>query len=104
RRIRDAQCGYTAISVPMLDQIPLQGLYPRYGFPNDLLAKLAEANARVVDRPVSPIYGEERSGLKIHRVIVPILGILLRATVERIRRWRSGRTRLTLNGRAPEAS
>ena len=47
--------------------------YPRYGFPNDLLAKLAGKNARVLDRPVSPIYGDEHSELKVLHVMGPIL-------------------------------
>lgn len=103
-QLHDAQCGYTAISTSMLRQLPLDALYPRYGFPNDLLAKLANANARVMDRPVSPIYGEERSDLRISRVVLPILGILLRAARERLSRWRRRRRQVTLGGRAREAS
>lgn len=86
RRLRDSQCGYTAIGRGALARIPLDRLYPRYGFPNDLLARLAEADARIVDRPVSPIYGQERSGLRIPRVVVPISWLLLRALGRRVRR------------------
>jgi glycosyltransferase involved in cell wall biosynthesis len=77
--VRDAQCGYTAITARALRALRLADLYPRYGFPNDLLAQLAAVRARVVDCPVSPIYGEERSDLRVHRVVLPILGILVRA-------------------------
>ncbi len=84
RRLRDAQCGYTAINRATLERLPLADLYPRYGFPNDLLAKLGEVDARVEDRPVTPIYGEERSGIRVLRVIGPIGLLLLRSG---LRRW-----------------
>ncbi len=85
-RVRDAQCGYTAIRRSTLARVPLDRLYPRYGFPNDLLARLAEVDARIVDRPVSPIYGRERSGLRIPRVIAPISWLLVRALARRLLR------------------
>jgi len=83
RQLRDAQCGYTAISHTILEKLPLGDLYPRYGFPNDLLAKLGEVDARVLDRPVTPIYGEERSGIRIFRVIGPIALLLVRSGLRR---------------------
>lgn len=86
--VRDSQCGYTALARATLTRLPLDDLYPRYGFPNDLLAKLAEVGARVVDRPVTPIYGEEQSGIRITRVVGPILWLLLRSGVRRVRRQR----------------
>ena len=90
RELRDAQCGYTAVRAEVLARLPLSELYPRYGFPNDLLAKLAEVDAVVLDRPVTPIYGDERSGLHVHRVVLPILWLLLRSGLRRVarqRRW-----------------
>lgn len=84
--IRDAQCGYTAITTEVLARLPLDVLYPRYGFPNDLLARLAEIDARILDRPVSPIYGDEASGIRVLRVVVPISMLLMRAAWRR--RWR----------------
>jgi glycosyltransferase involved in cell wall biosynthesis len=89
--LRDAQCGYTAIRAEVLARLPLADLYPRYGFPNDLLAKLAEVDAVAVDRPVTPIYGDEHSGIRIHRVVLPIVWLLLRSGLRRVlrqRRWR----------------
>lgn len=83
RHIRDSQCGYTAISGEALARLPFEALYRRYGFPNDLLARLAEMDARVVDRPVTPIYGDETSGIRITRVAGPILWLLLRARLRR---------------------
>lgn len=88
--IRDSQCGYSAISASALSRLPLGDLYPRYGFPNDLLAKLGEIGATVRDCPVTPIYGDEVSRLRIPRVMVPIFVLILRSGARRV--WR-GRVR-----------
>jgi len=90
-RVRDSQCGYTAVARRALAALPLDDLYPRYGFPNDLLAKLSEIGARVVDRPVTPIYAGERSGIRIPKVVLPILWLLLRSGARRILRARAAR-------------
>ena len=84
--LRDPQCGYTAITRQALSALPLDGVYERYGFPNDLLAKLSQIGARVVDCPVSPIYGDEVSRLRVARVILPISRLLLRAVLARLLR------------------
>ena len=81
--LNDSQCGYTAITRHALQRLPLSELWPRYGYPNDLLGLLREAGLRVVDRPVTPIYGEEVSGIRPLRVI-PTLGyVLARAWLRR---------------------
>src|SRR5712691_531171 len=49
--IADSQAGYTAIALPLLEEIELDRLYPRYGFPNDILVHLNIWNARVRDIP-----------------------------------------------------
>lgn len=82
-KLTDSQCGYTAISAEMLERLPLEKLYPRYGYPNDLLLRLSEAGARLEEPVVRPVYGEEISGLKIHKVIGPISGILLRGILRK---------------------
>jgi glycosyltransferase involved in cell wall biosynthesis len=82
--LRDAQCGYTALRLSRLKELPLSALYPRYGFPNDLLFRLVEAGARVEQVPVSPIYGSEQSKLSIPRVVVPLLWILARGFTRRL--------------------
>ncbi len=84
--VADSQSGYTAIALPVLEQLDLRRLYPRYGFPNDLLVHLNVWNARVRDFPQKPVYGVgERSGMKISRVIPTISWLLLRAFFWRLR-------------------
>ena len=38
--VADSQSGYTAVSLPTLERLDLDRLYPRYGFPNDMLVHL----------------------------------------------------------------
>lgn len=88
RGLEDTQCGYTAMRrETFLALAPVHDLlFPRYGYPNDLLIRLAEIDARVAQVTVRPVYADEVSGLRIHRVIVPISGILLRGAARRARR------------------
>jgi glycosyltransferase involved in cell wall biosynthesis len=84
-RVLDSQCGYTVISRAALLAVGPHKIYPRYGYPNDLLARLAEVGARVVDVPVRPVYGPDwRSGLRPARVAAPIARILARAAWRRL--------------------
>ncbi len=89
-QIRDAQCGYTAINHHALCRLDLDGLYPRYGFPNDLLARVAEARLRVTTRPVRPVYADEQSKLQISRVVVPLLRLTVKNRLARQTAQESG--------------
>lgn len=80
----DAQCGYTAISRRMLKRLPLDSMYPRYGYPNDMILRLGEQGARLEQPTVTPVYADEVSGFKVHQVVVPISGILLRGALRRV--------------------
>jgi glycosyltransferase involved in cell wall biosynthesis len=85
-RLDDAQCGYTVASRSALEAIDPDTMFARYGYPNDLLGRLARAGARVVDVPVRPVYGRAwRSGIRPWRVIAPITFLLVRALLDRIR-------------------
>jgi glycosyltransferase involved in cell wall biosynthesis len=85
RHVFDSQCGYTAIHRRALERIPLDELFPRYGYPNDLLSRLSVAGMRVSDVPVRPIYGEHwKSGIHLGTVVHPIPWVLLRSWGTRI--------------------
>jgi glycosyltransferase involved in cell wall biosynthesis len=78
--VADSQAGYTAISRDALRRLDLERLYPRYGFPNDMLVHLNVQNARVRDVPSRPIYDVgERSGIKLRSVIPRISWLLFKA-------------------------
>lgn len=80
----DAQCGYTAISRRMLERLPLDSMYPRYGYPNDMILRLGEQGARLEQPTVTPVYADEVSGFRVHQVVVPISGILLRGAWRKV--------------------
>ncbi len=68
--IADSQTGYTAANLKVLKTLDLDGIYKRYGMPNDMLVKLNIFNFRVCDVPIKPIYGiGEKSGIKPLRMI-----------------------------------
>jgi glycosyltransferase involved in cell wall biosynthesis len=84
--VADSQSGFTAVSRPMLQQLDLDHVYPRYGFPNDMLVHLNVWNARVRDFPSRPIYNVgERSGIKLWKVIPSIAWLLFKGFFWRLR-------------------
>lgn len=63
--IADSQTGYTVANYQVLRRLDLDGIYKRYGMPNDILVKLNIYNFRVRDIEIKPIYGiGEKSGIK----------------------------------------
>lgn len=81
----DSQCGYTAIARRALAALDLSRIFPRYGYPNDILARLGAVGARVVDVPVRPVYGPGwRSGIRPWTVVYPISFVLGRAVARRV--------------------
>jgi len=73
----DSQCGYTALAAHAARRLPLGELWPRYGYPNDLLLLLGAHGMRVREVPVRPVYADEASGLRPWHVL-SILGVILR--------------------------
>ncbi len=65
----DSQCGYTAISRAAIDALDLGAIWPRYGYPNDLLGALARERLRVREVMVRPVYRGEASGLRARHLI-----------------------------------
>jgi glycosyltransferase involved in cell wall biosynthesis len=84
--VADSQSGYTAIARETLELLDLDRIYPRYGFPNDMLVHLNVINARVRDVPSRPVYGVgENSGIRLRRVVPSISWLLLKAFFWRMR-------------------
>lgn len=77
--VADSQTGYTVANLKCLSTIDLDGLFPRYGFPNDMLVHLNVYSFRVHDVPVRPVYGVgERSGIRLWKVIPTLSWLLFR--------------------------
>ncbi|MEW5725926.1 MAG: glycosyltransferase family 2 protein [Thermodesulfobacteriota bacterium] len=78
--VADSQTGYTAISAEALRLLPLDKLYPRYGYPNHMLVMLNIFNQRVRDVQVRPVYNiGERSGIRLGKVVPRISWLLVRS-------------------------
>jgi glycosyltransferase involved in cell wall biosynthesis len=99
--IFDSQCGYTAIHRQAIGRIDLDRVFARYGYPNDLLARLHAASMRVVDVPVRPIYGPGwKSGIRPHMVVYPVSFVLARSFLRRV----AVETHARLSRALPQAS
>ena len=84
--VADSQSGYTAASREILEQLDLDRIYRRYGFPNDMLVHLNVWNARVRDVPARPVYGVgERSGIRIPRIVPRISWLLVKGFFWRLK-------------------
>ena len=81
--VRDSQCGYTALSASAARRLDLPGLWPRYGYPNDILGQLAARGMRIAEVPVRPVYADEVSRLRL-RHLPAIAGVVARAWVRRL--------------------
>ncbi len=68
--ITDPTNGFTAIHRKALSSIHLAKLRKTYFFESDLLFRLSISNAVVVDVPMDAVYGDEKSNLKIGKVLV----------------------------------
>ncbi|MBX3204413.1 MAG: glycosyltransferase family 2 protein [Labilithrix sp.] len=82
--VSDSQCGFTAIARGAVVAIDLAGLWPSFGYPNDLLGQLGARRARIREVAVQPIYGSEISKLRL-RHLPPIFFLIARAAVRHAR-------------------
>jgi glycosyltransferase involved in cell wall biosynthesis len=80
--LSDSQCGYTAISGRAIDRLDLAALWPRYGYPNDLLAMVARAGLGIGEVLVRPVYRGEASGVRPWHAGT-VLFLIARAAVRR---------------------
>ncbi len=83
-QVVDPTNGFTAISRSALKLIPLAKVHNGYFFESDLLFRLNLARAVVTDIPMPSRYGEEKSSLRIGRVVLPFLSGHLRNFSKRI--------------------
>ena len=93
--ISDSQCGYTALARRACEALDLAGLWPLYGYPNDLLSQLVVRGLRVAQVPVRAVYGDEVSRL-MPRHLPLIAAVIARAWLRRLaggRRSREGAPR-----------
>ena len=77
-RIMDPTNGYTAIHSAALRALPLDRVANRYFFESDMLFRLYNARAVVLDIPMDARYSGEKSSLAISRILLPFLLLNLR--------------------------
>jgi glycosyltransferase involved in cell wall biosynthesis len=83
--VMDSQCGYTALGRKGAERLELEGLWPRYGYPNDLLRLARDAGLRVRDVPVHAIYKKKKDGMGYRHAMFVVPYVLARGL------WRSRR-------------
>jgi glycosyltransferase involved in cell wall biosynthesis len=76
--LMDPQCGYTSIKVDSLSRIPIDTMTKRYGYNADILTMLNIYNFRVADVEVKPVYGREKSKIKLFKYIFQTSLLLLK--------------------------
>ncbi len=83
-RIFDPTNGFTAIHRSALGLLPLEKISDGYFFESDMLFRLATVRAAVVDVPMKAVYDDEKSGLRIGRILGPFLRGHLSNLVKRV--------------------
>ncbi len=80
----DPQCGYTAIKNNVLRQIPIHKMVKGYGYNADILCMLNIRGFKVTDCEVRPVYGKEKSKIKILKYIRKTGSLLFRLFFRRL--------------------
>jgi glycosyltransferase involved in cell wall biosynthesis len=78
--VKDAQCGYTAISKSALKRINLEFLSDKWGFPNDMLVESSIKGLQVKFVPIRTIYGTRKSYINLSKYIVRVATLLFRGS------------------------
>lgn len=80
----DPQNGYTAISREALEELPLDRLYPKYGFLNHVLVHLNANGERIADVSHRGLYGDEASGIRYRQFVPGLSNLLARSFIGRL--------------------
>jgi dolichol-phosphate mannosyltransferase len=80
----DPTNGYTAIHAKIAAHLPMDKIDNRYFFETDMLFRLNTLRAVVVDIPMNATYGDEKSNLRISKILVEFLGKHVRNLAKRI--------------------
>jgi len=87
--VKDPQNGYTASTRDLLAELPLDTLYPRYGYCNQMLAWVSVYRKRLVEVPMPARYLGEKSKIRYRTYIPTVLWLLMRLTAARLVLWRT---------------
>ena len=82
--LMDPTNGFTAVHANIIRILPLEKISKGYFFESDMLFRLNIIRAMVIDVPMPVIYGNEKSNIKIGRVIIPFFFKHLSNTCKRI--------------------
>ena len=82
--VNDPTNGFFAISRPALEAIQHQKLSSGFFFESDLLFRIGLANCKVHELPMPAIYGNEKSNLKISKVLFTFPYLHAKNTLKRI--------------------
>lgn len=82
--IMDPTNGYTAIHSSVLKMLPLHKIDKRYFFESDMLFRLNTIRAVVYDLPMAAKYEDEKSQMKISRIILTFPGKYINRILKRI--------------------
>jgi glycosyltransferase involved in cell wall biosynthesis len=82
--IIDPQCGYTAISLKSLKDIPIATMIKGYGYNAHILYMLNLKNYRVQDVQVKPVYGQEVSKIVLRKYVPSVSKLLASLFLKRV--------------------
>ncbi len=82
--IFDPTNGFTAIEARVARELPLNKLHRRFFFETDMLFRLGVLRARVIDLPMTSVYGTERSNLSEFNALVAFPLLHLRNFLKRV--------------------
>lgn len=82
--LMDPQSGYTAIKNTVLRRIPIEKMTQGYGYNADILCMLNIQGFTVADQEIRPVYGDEKSKIKLLKYIRRTSWLLLKLFFRRL--------------------